>query len=238
MTILLTGGSGALGSEIKKQFPDIIAPISEDLNIKNRDQVLDFVKKNKINQIIHTAAIASVRTCDEQRQEAWQTNVEGTRNLVDALKLQDQSGYFIYVSTACVFRGDEQMYTEESVPYPVNFYALTKLIGETIVQSLSNHLIIRTNFVGKKKWPYKKAFTDRFGTYLFAEDVAKGIKEMHDSHQKGILHLAGDRIISMYELAKITTPEIEPMSINDYSGPHLTINMSLDSKRWKKYKIS
>lgn len=36
----------------------------------------------------------------------------------------------------------------------------------------------------------------------------------------------------------MTTPETEPMSLTDYSGPHLTVNMSLDSKKWKKCKIS
>jgi len=28
------------------------------------------------------------------------------------------------------------------------------------------------------------------------------------------------------------------MTMKDYSGPPVTIDMSLDSKRWKKYKIS
>ena len=41
-----------------------------------------------------------------------------------------------------------------------------------------------------------------------------------------------------YELAKITTPDVEPMTIKDYSGPKLTMDMSLDTERWKKYKIS
>ena len=35
----------------------------------------------------------------------------------------------------------------------------------------------------------------------------------------------------------MTTPQIEPMTIDDYSGPPLTMDMSLDSVRWKKYKI-
>ena len=43
--------------------------------------------------------------------------------------------------------------------------------------------------------------------------------------------------MSVYELAKITTPDIRPMTIKDYSGPKLTMDMSLDSERWKKYRI-
>jgi hypothetical protein len=41
----------------------------------------------------------------------------------------------------------------------------------------------------------------------------------------------------MFELAKLTTPNILPMTIKDYSGPKLTMDMSLDTERWKKYKI-
>ena len=53
----------------------------------------------------------------------------------------------------------------------------------------------------------------------------------------GIIHLLGDKKISMFELAKITTPNILPMTMNDYSGPRLTKDMSLDTKIWKKYAL-
>ena len=41
----------------------------------------------------------------------------------------------------------------------------------------------------------------------------------------------------MFELAKHTTPDIQPMTMDEYSGPNLTIDMSLDTKLWKKYNI-
>ncbi len=41
----------------------------------------------------------------------------------------------------------------------------------------------------------------------------------------------------MYDLAKLTTPDVLPMVIGDYTGPHLTMDMTLDSIYWKKYKI-
>ncbi len=238
MKILLTGSNGILGKEISKNISNCITPSRNELDITNRKAVFEFIKINKFDVVIHTAALTSVRECENNKKNAWKTNVTGTQNIVDALSIYNPNTNLIYVSTACVFKGDEKMYSETSLPNPANFYALTKLIGETIVQSLSNHLIIRTNFVAKKKWAYEKAFTDRFGTYLFADDVAIGIKEIYESKQKGIIHLVGDKIFSMYELAKITTPEIKPMTLGDYSGPHLTINMTLDSVNWKKYQIS
>ena len=36
----------------------------------------------------------------------------------------------------------------------------------------------------------------------------------------------------------MTTPDVQPMTIKDYSGPNLTMDMSLDTERRKKYKIS
>ena len=238
MNILLTGGNGILGKEILKRNSNCIAPSKDEFDITNREVVFDFIKKNKFDTIIHTAALTSIRECETNKKNAWKTNVVGTQNIVDALSIYNSDADLIYLSTACVFQGDEKMYSEISLPNPANFYSLTKLIGETIVKSLSNHLIIRTNFISKKKWPYEKAFTDRFGTYLFADDVAIGINEIYESKQKGIIHLVGDKVFSMYELAKITTPEIKPMTLEDYSGPHVTINMTLDSINWKKYKIS
>jgi len=237
MNILLTGGNGVLGKEIGKIIPNCIMPSKSELNVRNKKQVSDFIQSQKIDVIIHTAALTSVRECENDKNSAWNTNVKGTQNLVNSFLENNPQGYFVYVSTACVFRGNEKMYSEKSLPNPANFYALTKLIGETIVQSLPNHLIIRTNFVGRNKWPYEKAFTDRFGTYLFAEQVANGIKEIMEAKKNGIIHLAGNKILSMFELAKITTPDVKPMTLKDYSGPHLTIDMTLDSLNWKKYDI-
>jgi dTDP-4-dehydrorhamnose reductase len=236
--ILITGGNGALGSELEKIFPENLMPNHEILDVTKKEKVSKFFKEHEIDTIIHAAALTKIRPCEENKELAWKTNVEGTRNLVETVLETKKNIQFIYISTACVFDGHSGMYDENSIPYPENFYALTKLIAEHEVSKLENFLIIRTNFVPKKKWPYPKAFRDRFGTYLFAEDVAKAIKEVIQENIKGTIHVVGDKKMSMLELAKITTPDIEPMGISEYSGPKLTMDMSLDSKRWKKYKIS
>jgi dTDP-4-dehydrorhamnose reductase len=181
--------------------------------------------------------MTSVRQCESEKKLSWDTNVIGTKNLVDAAIKFNPNSKFSYVSTACVFDGHVGMYKESSIPYPENFYALTKLIGEQFVKNLKNHIIIRTNFKGKQKWPYPKAFTDRFGTYLFADQVALGINDIIKENIQGVVHIVGKKKISMFELAQLTTPDIKPMTLEDYSGPNLTIDMSLDSEVWKKYDI-
>ena len=237
MKSLITGGSGILGTELKKFFPDSLFPSRSELDITNHETVFDYFSKNEFDSIIHTAAMTSVRQCESEKKLSWGTNVVGTKNLVDATTEFRPNSKFIYLSTACVFDGHVGMYKESSIPYPENFYALTKLIGEQQIKNLKNYLIIRTNFVGKQKWMYPKAFTDRFGTYLFAENVASGIKEIFDDNIEGTIHIVGDKKLSMYDLAKITTTSIQPMTIDEYQGPSLTMDMSLDTERWKKYTL-
>ena len=237
MKSLITGGSGVLGTELKKFFPDSLFPSRSELDVTNHDMVFDYFSKNEFDSIIHTAAMTSIRQCESEKKLSWDTNVVGTKNLVDATTEFRSNSKFIYLSTACVFDGHDGMYKESSIPSPENFYALTKLIGEQQIKNLKNYLIIRTNFVGKQKWMYPKAFTDRFGTYLFAENVASGIKEIFDTNIEGTIHIVGDKKLSMYDLAKITTASIQPMTIDEYQGPPLTMDMSLDTERWKKYTL-
>ena len=238
MTILITGVTGELGSQLKILFPDSISPSHQDFDICDLTSVKNIFNNEKIDAVIHSAAFTSVRGCEENKPKTMEINVQGTKNLVNELKISNPMAKFVYVSTACIFDGYSGMYDETSIPYPENFYSLTKLLGEQIANQLENSLIIRTNFVGRKKWPYPKAFTDRFGTYLFSDQVAQGIFDVYSDDLNGIVHVVGDKKISMYELAQLTTPEIQPITMNDYVGPRLTIDMSLDTKRWKKYTLN
>jgi dTDP-4-dehydrorhamnose reductase len=237
MTILITGGGGNLGNEVVKLFKGALVPSSGELDIRDREKVFAYIREHRPEVVLHMAALTGIREC-EDTENAWSTNVIGTQNIVEACLQYCPETYFVYVSTACVFYGDTGLYNENSVPHPKNYYALTKLIGEFVVKRMQHHTIARTNFVAKEKWKYPKAFADRYGTYLFADGVALGLKEVIDARLEGVVHITGDRKMSMYELAKITTPDVQPMTMDGYSGPPLTVDMTLDTVRWKKYRIT
>ncbi len=237
--IVITGGSGKLGKSLKKFFNEALFPSHHELDITDNKSVASYFKKHQADIIIHTAAITHVRQCDANRNFAWNVNVQGTVNLLKILQKQKNNPYFILISTPCIFDGKSSPFNEESIPDPKNFYGLTKLAQEVALQSsgLKNWLIVRTNFIPEVPWPYPKAFKDRFGTYLFSDDVAKIMKDVVEKGTTGIVHIVGDRKISMYQLAKMVTPKIKPMTFKDYRGPELTVDMSLTSRRWRKYRI-
>lgn len=240
MKILITGASGRLGKEFLKVYPNTLTPTIQEMDLLNPDSIDKYISKHKPDIVIHLAALTDIRKCEEEKELVWKTNVLGTRDLIKACLSFNKKCYFVYMSTACVFYGDRGNYSEDDIPHPKNFYSLTKFLGEIMVQCYgegSNWLIIRTNFVPREKWPYPKAFVDRWGTYLFADDLAIAIKKVIDQKLTGIVHICGEEKLSMCELAKITTPDIQPMTLAEYSGPPVTQDMSLVSKRIPPFKL-
>lgn len=240
-SLLITGAKGSLGKELIKVFPDAIGTGRGEFDITDYNSVEAFINKTRPAMVIHAAALVDVIKCEKDKDLAWQTNVLGTENIVNALNKFVPDAYFIYISTACVFRGDRGNYTEEDIPYPANFYSLTKLLGEFTVKKMENSLVVRTNFVPKAPWPHENAFTDRWGTYLFADGVARAIKDVIDKNMKGIVHVCGSKKMSMFELAKLVSPEVKPFTIQEYSlisGVHLTQDMTLKTIRIKPYDIN
>lgn len=239
MKILITGASGNLGRELVRIYPNALTPTIQEMDLTNPESVYDYTSKHKPDIAIHMAALVGINECEENKELAWKTNVLGTKDLIKACLSSNEKCYFIYLSTACVFHGDRGNYSEDDIPYPKNFYSLTKLLGEFEIKrwNEANWLIIRTNFVPREKWPYPKAFVDRWGTYLFADDLATAIKKVVDQKLTGIVHVCGEEKLSMYELAKITTPDIQPITLAEYSGHPLTQDMSLISKRISPFRL-
>jgi dTDP-4-dehydrorhamnose reductase len=239
--IFLTGGAGNLGIALQKTFRansiDCVSPLKEEVNVVESEKVQNYIKKTRPDIVVHAAAMTDVRQCETNWKNAELVNINGTYNIAIACKSINCK--MIYISTACVFDGEHAPFVESSKPGPKNFYALTKYTAEQVVKNINpRHLIIRTNFVPRAKWPYPKAFTDRFGTYLFADDLSDAITSVMNLEIEGIVHICGDKRMSMFELAKITTPEVEPMTLDDYKGPPLTKDMSLSSERIEPFELT
>ena len=249
--VLITGGSGKLGKEVVKVFSQdknyiIYSPSHTEMDITDGNVTAEKIKLFQPDILIHLAALTSPPRCEANKQLAWKVNVVGTENIVDALEKFCSNCYLVYMSTPCVFSGeDETPKDEDYLIYPDNFYGLTKAIGEIVVKrSKLKWLIIRGNFVPYEKWPYEKAFIDRKSNYLFAHQLAKGMKEVIEAGLRGIVHILGDKVLSMYELARLcpNSENVGKLTLEEYykENPNsckLTKNMVMESKRWKKYKI-
>ena len=161
MRILVTGGTGLLGHWIVKMLSErgfnVIATYHRKnprlnrmnvmwtkLDLEKPEEILEVVRRTKPEAIIHTAAYTDVDGCEANKEKAYKVNVLGTRGLAKlCLKLNLR---FIYISTDYVFDGSKGMYFESDIPNPVNFYGLTKLLGEESVASACRNYVIAVSY--------------------------------------------------------------------------------------------
>ena len=240
MKVLITGGSGALGRSLKEAFGGAYMPSSREMDVTDRELTRKKILEYRPDMLMHAAALVNIPKCEQEKKYAWNVNVEGVQNVVNALKELDNGCYLIYMSTACVFAGEkEKYYIEDDPACPAHYYGFTKLCGEIVTRQYPNTLIIRTNFAARGKWKHPKAFVDRFGTYLFTDQVVSAMKELISLKKTGLFHVVGDKRISMHELATLGgDTEVGKISLKEYNGPHVTVDMSMSTVRWKKYRIA
>ena len=239
MPTLVTGASGTLGRAFAALLPDALTPSSAEMDVRSEARVLEYVSDNRVDRVIHCAALTSLRECEEHPWEAYRTNVLGTKNLCDALSFCASEPYLVYISTACVFDGHDldAVYVETDVARPTNYYGLSKLLAEHVIQGWSRAtagprgLVARTNFAERGRWKYPAAFTDRFGTYLYPDQVAARVHALMAEGMTGIVHVCGERRLSMFEFARLADASVLETTMGEYDGPPLTVNMSLGSER-------
>lgn len=142
MNILVTGGQGQLGNELKiiaknqdkhnYIFSDII---NEDniLDICNIDSVREFVKNNNIDYIVNFAAYTNVNKAEEEDKLCYKINANGPKVLSSIAN--EYNIKFIHISTDYVFDGIKYIpYKETNVENPTSVYGSSKLMGEKNVQ--------------------------------------------------------------------------------------------------------
>jgi dTDP-4-dehydrorhamnose reductase len=210
--ILLTGGNGTLGKELRK-LREYTAFGSDELDICDLEKVMDYVITASPDVIVHCAAFTDVARAEYEWKNCYQVNVAGTRNLVAAA--QAVCANFVYMSTDYVFDGETGGYQTGDFPHPINWYATTKLLGEECAKNYKRHHIIRTSFK-KSPWEHPCAVSDMWTSADYVDVIAplvdKEIGKIIDGRKPwGISHVGTERK-SMLELAQRRNPEIKAIT--------------------------
>ena len=255
---LITGVSGQLGYDIVRELQErgefeYYAPKRNELDLTNREQVIDVVKRYNPDVIFHCAAWTQVDKAEDLALDATKVNVEGTKNIVDASILVDAK--IVYMSTDYVFDGKKGgIYTEEDTPNPMNVYGQTKLDGEKEVLRNPKHFITRiswvfgingNNFVKtmlrlSEKYDNLNVVNDQVGSPTYTVDLSKLLVEMAQTEKYGIYNANNDGFCSWAEFAeyimKINEREtvINPVTTEEY----LEISGTKQAYRPRNSKLS
>jgi len=208
--ILVTGGTGTLGNELKNYIPNAMYPSREEFDILWPTMRLrDFLWKEKVAMIIHCAAIINDKIDKEDPESmtlAFNTNAGAVASLCHACRKTDT--HLFYISTDYVFDGKGSKYKETDCPNPQNFYAMTKLLGEAYVRFVGGH-VIRTSFCHKDKWLFDGAYTNVYSSRDTVDVIAPLIAKVIARTDKwGQIHVGTERK-SFYDLAVKIKPDVK-----------------------------
>ena len=232
--IVITGGSGRFGSELKKRKNKykLLFPSKHKLNILNLKNIKKYLKLEKPYYLIHLAGLSRPMEIHEKHiDRSIDLNIIGTANITKACA--ELGIKLIYFSTSYVYPGTKGNYVESDPLLPINNYGWSKLGGESSIQMYKNSLILRVS-MAEKPFVHKKAFYDFSTNFLFHDEVAKILFKL--INKKGIINLGG-KAQTVYKFVKKFNPKIKKIYAKKIMGSKYPLNPSMNIKKLKKILV-
>jgi len=203
MKILITGGAGFIGSHLAKKlmnrgdeviiidnFNDYYDPkLKKDRikkflkdykftlhrgDIRNYKLLEKIFKKEKLDKIVHLAALAGVRNSLLNPLDYEDVNIKGTMNLLE-LSVKHKIKNFVYASSSSVYGNNKKQPFSESdnVDTPISPYAATKKATELLAHVYS--YIYGLNITGLRYFTvYGPWGRPDMALFLFTDAIIKG----------------------------------------------------------------
>jgi nucleoside-diphosphate-sugar epimerase len=222
----ITGHTGVLGSEIiKNNFGVKFIKFRGDLTVKK--DVKKWLDQNKLDFILHLAAIVPTRIVANNFKYAKKVNYLGTKNLIDELiKKEEKIKWFFFSSTSHVYSFSKKKISERVKTKPSSKYGLTKLEAENYISNKlkKNHIpfcigrifsftnknqtksFVIPSIINKAKKAKKKIKFDNvnhFRDFLCVYDICKAIKILMKRKSTGIFNIASGKPILISNIIKL-----------------------------------
>jgi len=258
--VLVTGASGLLGWWLvrvlhdagyrvyaavhRRQPPGLEEAATTRLDLEDPGSIYRALEEARPDLVLHAAAYTDVDGCEQNPARALRVNYHGAAALAKAAARRGTVA-LIYISTDYVFPGTRGLYREEDPPRPVNYYGLSKLLGEAAAAAHPGKAVaVRVSGLygysptGKRNFGITvlerllrrervKAFRDQRLSPTYVPDLASRITRLIEALHEApsVLHLAGPpatRLEYARALARLLgAPEelIEPASMESLRLP-------------------
>ncbi|MBV8197990.1 MAG: dTDP-4-dehydrorhamnose reductase [Candidatus Eremiobacteraeota bacterium] len=221
MRVLLVGGSGQLGTAIRRRWSDceIVAPPHGELDIADSQALRSAVERIAPDAIVNAAAFHDVDTCEREPEAAFAINAIAVGRA--ARLARDRGAIFVTMSTDYVFDGASGVaYVETDLPRPLSAYGASKAAGEYLTQSAGGKaFVVRTCGVyGESPTTSRRPLIRRvlnwragdaplrvvanvFVSPTFADDLAGALRRLVATTAYGLYHAVNEGPVSWYEFA-------------------------------------
>ena len=232
MSVLITGATGLVGERLLPRLVETGYACRALLRAgKSRDEEIDAVTGDildpstlanavqGVSAIVHLAAVFRTRDTDL----IWKSNLDGTRNLIAAVKAHAPDARFIMSSTSHVYNKDNPHPGREDDPVdPQHAYPASKVAAEKeLRESGLNWSILRFPFVYGDGDGHLQALPKHVSTWHPAQrmstihhrDIAQAITmALKGDFDRRIVNLADEAPTSIYELAGMVGSRLAPNS--------------------------
>lgn len=151
-TVLVTGGAGFIGSQISADLlaagadvhvldncfagdADLVPEGARFVEADVRSAAAaEHIERVDPDGIVHLAAIHYIPYCNENPREAFEVNVMGTRNVLEAARGLSGLESVVLASSAAVYPPRETANREDSELAPMDIYGETKLLDEDLLE--------------------------------------------------------------------------------------------------------
>jgi UDP-glucose 4-epimerase len=153
--VLITGGSGFIGRATARLFcengfevrildlNDFPDPLDLDY-VQGDIRDIDICKRSVsgCSRVIHLAAMSRSAPSTDEWRDCLSTNIDGTTNVLEAA-LTEGVHSFVYAGSSTFYGNQLGPQTPSMAPDLLNFYGLSKYVGEEIVRRFSNDFGLR-----------------------------------------------------------------------------------------------
>jgi dTDP-4-dehydrorhamnose reductase len=224
--VLLVGGSGQLGTEIRTRWTDceIASPSHEELDVEDTpalDAALDALGPDAV---VNCAAFHNVDRCESEPERAFAVNALAVARAARLCRQRDVT--FMTISTDYVFSGEtSRPYAEDDAPHPISAYGTSKLAGELLVDLLqSKAFVVRTCGVYGLHASVSKGhtFVDRIITQARAGEAVRVVSDVVASPTyAGHLAPALRRLLETRAYGLYHACNVGPVSWHDFAAKTL-----------------
>ncbi len=213
--VLVTGAGGALGRAVVSAFDDkdVVGLDHVQLDVADRDAVLQAVGAVAPDVVVHTGAWTDVDGCESDPDRAFRVNALGTRHVVEGARLT--GARVVYVSTDYVFDGlASRPYVEWDVTNPLSVYGRSKLGGEhelhpadTLVRTSwvcgrHGRNFVKTILTRAREGQPLRVVDDQHGCPTFTDDLAAMIRRLAVERRPGVYHVTNQGVTTWFQLAR------------------------------------